>query len=111
VEEVVDRRYPASVKRHVRRQGAVPWIAEARIRGHYTERESCVGGDGNQRGKDVVVLDPGYERGFWHDGGHHAIGIVTGPHGPAVPHGRDFVRQVEEPAGQPDASADCHRHA
>jgi hypothetical protein len=86
-------------------------LKEARIKGHYAERESRVGSDKNQRGKDVVVPDPGHKRGFRHDGGHHAIDIVAGPHGPAVPQGRDFVRQVGEPAGQPDTSADCHCHA
>jgi hypothetical protein len=56
------------------------------------ERESCVGDDKNQRGKDVVVLDPGYERGFWHDSGYYAIGIVAGSHSLAVLYGWDFVR-------------------
>jgi hypothetical protein len=60
------------------------WITEAHIRGYYTEQESCVNSNKNQREKDVIVLDPGYKRGFWHNGGHHAISIVTGPHSLAV---------------------------
>jgi hypothetical protein len=55
------------------------------------EQESCVGGDKNQRGKDVVVPDPGYKYKFWYDGGYYVIGIVTGLYGSAVPHSRDFV--------------------
>jgi hypothetical protein len=50
------------------------------------EQESCVGGDKNQRGKDVVVLNLSYKREFWHNSGYHIISIVAGPHSPVVLH-------------------------
>jgi hypothetical protein len=91
VEKVADRRYLASVRRYVRRRGAVLWIAKACIKGYYTEQESCVSDNRNQRGKDVVVPDPGHKREFWHNGGYHVISIVVGLYSLAVPHGQDFM--------------------
>jgi hypothetical protein len=70
----------------------VLWITEACIRGYYTEQESCVGGDKNQRRKDVVVPDPGYKREFRHNGNHHTISIIAELYSLAVLYSQDFVR-------------------
>jgi hypothetical protein len=64
VEEVTDCQYLANVKRHIQRQGTVLWIAKACIKGYYTEQESYVNNNKNQRKKDIVILDPSYKHKF-----------------------------------------------
>jgi hypothetical protein len=67
------------------------WITEACIKGYYTEQESYVDNNKNQRKKDVIVPDPGYKHGFWHNNSYHVINIITELYNLTVLYSQDFV--------------------
>ena len=76
-----DGRHPAGIVRNVWRRYAVPWAAEAGVRGDHEAREPHFGRDGDRGGKVEVVPDSREERVIRDDHCHHAVGVVAGPYG------------------------------